>query len=182
MGQQRHYQQQPHPLLFYNNMAQEQVLSETAFILNTAASDEGILALRTTNYAYNVVDPRASMFCDLFKTQFKEQEILTDKIGRHIRGLGYKVPNLSEKLRFTRLDVPKEGEWPDCNTMVTNLLNNHETIIQSLCKDRERVKDLGVKAVEDLILEVERCHMQWAWQLRTHIQTQTGGTGGKAQH
>ncbi len=41
---------------------------------------------------------------------------------------------------------------------------------------------MGVKAVEDLILEVERCHMQWAWQLRTHIQTQTGGTGGRAQH
>jgi len=93
--------------------------------------------------------------------------------------------------------------------MVTNLLNNHETIIQHLCKDRyvedvvhvdghcsvcwcrrvdgtshhrERIKDLGVKAVEDLILEVERCHMQWAWELRTHIQTQTGGTGGRAQH
>ena len=65
------------------------------------------MALRTTNYAYNVVDPRASMFCDLFKTQFKEQEILADKIGRHIRGLGYKVPNLSEKLRFARIDVPK---------------------------------------------------------------------------
>jgi hypothetical protein len=66
-----------------------------------------ILALRTTNYAYNVVDPRAAMFIDLFKTQFKEQEVLADKIARHIRGLGYKVPNLSEKLRFTRIDVPK---------------------------------------------------------------------------
>ena len=65
------------------------------------------MALRTTNYAYNVVDPRASMFCDLFNTQFKEQEIVADKIARHIRGLGYKVPNLSEKLRFARIDVPK---------------------------------------------------------------------------
>jgi hypothetical protein len=33
------------------------------------------------------------------------------------------------------------------------------------------VSDLGVKTIEDLLLEVERCHLQWAWQLRIHMQT-----------
>jgi hypothetical protein len=66
-----------------------------------------ITALRTHNYEYNVVSPRAKMLCDLFKEQAVQQQCLADKICRHIRSLGFKVPNLSEKLRMSRVDVPK---------------------------------------------------------------------------
>ncbi len=97
------------------------------------------MALRTKNYAYNVVDPRASMFCDLFKTQFKEQEILADKIGRHIRGLGYKVPNLSEKLRFARIDVPKVS--PHCSSPRDQCLSQRLTV-GSMCNVGGRMAGL----------------------------------------
>merc|ERR1711974_272680 len=51
------------------------------------------------------------------------------------------------------------------------LMTNHENIIRHICNERKQVSDLGVKTIEDLLLEVERAHMQWAWQLRIHMQT-----------
>jgi hypothetical protein len=35
---------------------------------------------------------------------------------------------------------------------------------------------MGVKSIEDLLLEVERCHMQWAWELRMNMQSLEKGS------
>lgn len=113
---------------------------------------------RTLNYKYNVVSPRAHQFCDLFSEQVKEMVCLEDKISRHMRALGFKVPNITEKMRVARIDLPKvlsfssqsvqfreadsqkkfmqEGDWPDLPTMLMALINNHETIVQHVCRDK----------------------------------------------
>merc|ERR1712070_1045468 len=116
-------------------------LHPTAEILARLSSDQTCMYLHTFNYYLNVVGPR------------------------------YKMPILTEIVRYNRLQNPPEGTWPDENGMLEVLMTNHENIIRHICNERKQVSDLGVKTIEDLLLEVERCHLQWAWQLRIHMQT-----------
>jgi hypothetical protein len=121
--------------------------------------------LHTCNYHLNVVGPRSAMLCDLFKEQSVQINAMVDKVGRHIRAIGYKVPILTELIRINRLNNPpvhscvplllttllfsfanqrttlnasctQEGTWPDENGMLEVLLTNHETIIRNICNDR----------------------------------------------
>ena len=149
----------------------EKGLEPTAQVMARLASDEMCMYLHTFNYYQNVVGPRSNMLSDLFQKQAVEITAIADKVGRHMRSLGYKVPILTELIRINRIHNPPEGAWPDENGMLEVLMTNHETIVRNICNDRKQVSDLGVKAIEDLLLEVERCHLQWAWQLRMNMQT-----------
>merc|ERR1712070_51426 len=146
-------------------------LHPTAEILARLSSDQTCMYLHTFSYYLNVVGPRSKMLGDLFQRQALEIGVIVDKVGRHMRSLGYKVPILTEIVRYNRLQNPPEGTWPDENGMLEVLMTNHENIIRHICNERKQVSDLGVKTIEDLLLEVERCHLQWAWQLRIHMQT-----------
>jgi len=78
-----------------------------------------------------------------------------------MRSLGYKVPILTEIVRYNRLQNPpvrtqlltiattithrphlplllpsKEGTWPDENGMLEVLMTNHENIIRHICNER----------------------------------------------
>lgn len=56
--------------------------------------------------------PRSQMLSDLFQKQALEIGVIVDKVGRHMRSLGYKVPILTEIVRYNRLQNPPVRTQP----------------------------------------------------------------------
>lgn len=140
-------------------------------ILNARLSDEYTLYTKTRKYHWNVVGPRFQQLHAFFEEQYEIIEEMIDEIAERARQLGGKSFGTMEE--FVRHSSIKEdpGEYPDANKMIANLLQDHETIIQTLRKDAddcdEKYEDMGTN---DFLIQGMQKHEKMAWMLRAHLE------------
>jgi starvation-inducible DNA-binding protein len=140
-------------------------------ILNARLCDEYTLYTKTRKYHWNVVGPRFSQLHEFFEEQYEIIEEMIDEIAERARQLGGKSFGTMEE--FVRHSSIKEdpGEYPDANRMISILLKDHETIIQTLRKNAEvcdeEYEDMGTN---DFLLEGMQKHEKMAWMLRAHLE------------
>jgi starvation-inducible DNA-binding protein len=144
-------------------------LKKIANILNDDLADEYVLLTKTRNYHWNVEDPR---FNDLHKF-FEEQYVLIsasiDEIAERVRAVGGKTrATLKEFINSSQIgeDV---GSYPEADTMLGNLLSDHETIIKTLRKNVKECQDLNDEATANFLTEKMEEHEKMAWMLRSFI-------------
>lgn len=140
-------------------------------LLTKALADEYVLYTKTRNYHWNVVGPHFSDYHKLFETQYDETAGDIDEIAERIRSLGGKtISTMTEFLKLTRLSE-HPGQFPDAKTMISNLVADHEAIIQNL---REDIKSCGEKyhdvGTEDFLTGMMEKHEKTAWMLRSIIE------------
>ena len=117
-------------------------LKKIANILNDDLADEYVLLTKTRNYHWNVEDPR---FNDLHKFFEERYELLSasfDELAERVRAVGGKTrATLKEFINSSEIkeDI---GSFPDADTMLGNLLSDHETIIKTLRKNIKECRDL----------------------------------------
>lgn len=140
-------------------------------ILVRLLSDEYVLYTRTRKYHWNVTGPRFQQLHDFFKVQYTQLEVIIDDVAERIPQLGGKtVATLEEFKQLTRLkeDV---GRFPDANKMLTNLLEDHETIIRVLRTDgdacADKYHDMGTN---DFLIGLMELHEKTAWMIRAHVE------------
>lgn len=140
-------------------------------ILVRLLSDEYVLYTRTRKYHWNVTGPRFQQLHDFFKVQYTQLEIIIDDVAERIPQLGGKaVATLEEFKQLTRLkeDV---GQYPNSNKMLTNLLDDHETIIRNLRTDgdacADKYHDMGTN---DFLIGLMELHEKTAWMIRAHLE------------
>ena len=115
----------------------DQDMQGVAGILSQLLADEYVLYTKTRNYHWNVVGPHFNDLHKFFEGQYDQLADDIDDIAERIRSLGSKTPaTLSEFGKNSRLDE-HPGEYPDANSMVSNLVLDHETIIKNLRTDLE---------------------------------------------
>ena len=140
-------------------------------ILNARLCDEYTLYTKTRKYHWNVVGSRFHQLHEFFEEQYEIIEEMIDEIAERARQLGGKSFGTMEE--FVRHSNIKEdpGEYPDANRMITNLLKDHESIIQTLRKNAEQCdeeyEDMGTN---DFLLEGMQKHEKMAWMLRAHLE------------
>jgi starvation-inducible DNA-binding protein len=140
-------------------------------ILNARLCDEYTLYTKTRKYHWNVVGPRFQQLHEFFEEQYEIIEEIIDETAERARQLGGKSFGTMEE--FVRHSSIKEdpGEYPDANKMITNLLKDHEAIIQTLRKNAdecdEEYEDMGTN---DFLLEGMQKHEKMAWMLRAHLE------------
>ncbi|MEN4012872.1 MAG: DNA starvation/stationary phase protection protein [Chloroflexota bacterium] len=140
-------------------------------MLNRLLADEHVLMLKAHNYHWNVLGEAFDPLHKLFGEQYDQIGESVDEIAERARMLGGKaVGTLSEYLALTRLSE-HPGEYPDAMTMITNLLNDHETLIGILREDvdasAEKFGDVGSS---DFLTGLLRMHEKMAWFLRASLQ------------
>ncbi len=140
-------------------------------ILVRLLSDEYVLYTRTRKYHWNVTGPRFQQLHDFFKVQYTQLEVIIDDVAERIPQLGGKtVATLEEFKQLTRLkeDV---GRFPDANKMLTNLLEDHETIIRVLRTDgdacADKYHDMGTN---EFLIGLMELHEKTAWMIRAHVE------------
>jgi starvation-inducible DNA-binding protein len=138
--------------------------------LNMRLSDEYILYTKTRKYHWNVIGPRFHQLHEFFKEQYEILDEMIDEIAERARQLGGKsLGTLDEFARNSSINE-EPGQNPDAQIMISNLLNDHETVIKTLRKNADEAEELEDMVTNDFFLEAAQKHEKMAWMLRAHLE------------
>lgn len=140
-------------------------------LLDKILADQYVLYTKTRNYHWNVTDENFSEYHKLFADQYDALDEDIDDVAERIRSLGGMTPaSLNEFTKMTRLKE-HPGKYPKASVMISNLLADHEQIIQTLRKDIEtcgsKYSDVGT---EDFLTGLLEKHEKTAWMLRSILE------------
>lgn len=139
--------------------------------LNMRLCDEYVLYTKTRKYHWNVVGPRFSQLHEFFEEQYEIIDEMIDEVAERARQLGGKsLGTLDEFVRHSSLNE-EPGQNPDPQTMISNLLKDHEAIIKTLRKNADEAEEqYDDMATNDFFLEAVQKHEKMAWMLRAHLE------------
>jgi starvation-inducible DNA-binding protein len=145
--------------------------SETE-MLGANLADLHVLYQKTRNYHWNVVGPRFHELHEFFEEQYTEIAENIDEVAERIRQLGGKAPGtMAEYLKTARLSEEQPGVYPDAETMIANLLADHEAIIRQLREDINTAdEDCGDTGTADFLTALLEDHEKKAWMLRSFLE------------
>ena len=150
-------------------MTEEQKAASSA-ILQRLLANQYLLYTKTRNYHWNVEGPSFLQMHEFYERLYTELEKGFDAVAERIRQLGhYSEGRLKDFLKITDL---LEQDYPvHQREQITNLLNDHETIIRGLRSDIDKltdeIKDAGNA---DFVTGMMEKHEQWAWFLRSYLR------------
>jgi len=138
--------------------------------LNKVLADEFVLYVKTRNYHWNVESINFSELHDFYQEQYESLAEEIDAVAERVRKIGhYSMGRLEDYLKVTSLEEQKTTTDP--KEQLTNLLNDHESIIRDL---REFIPDLEDKYNDvgsaDFITGLLQVHEEIAWKLRSHLK------------
>jgi len=144
-------------------------------LLNRQVADHYVLLTKTKFYHWNVEGPE---FHDLHKLLDDHYEILADIVDdvaeQCLKLGGQAAGTLAWFKSHTRLPEDEGENIPDTYTMIQNLLDGHETILENLHKDIKTTDDKHDDAVtSNLLQDVSDKHHKMAWMLRMILQKST---------
>ena len=146
----------------------EQNRQDTAEFLQNLLSDEYVLYTKTRNYHWNVVGPHFNDYHKAFEDQYDGLSDDVDDIAERVRSLGYKVESTLSEFQKNSKIREHPGEYPDAKTMATNLLEDHEIIVQGIREAIPKIGDeFGDVGTEDFLTSLMEKHEKTAWMLRS---------------
>lgn len=140
-------------------------------ILSKLLADEYVLYTKTRKYHWNVTGPRFQQLHEFFKTQYTELDTIVDDVAERIPQLGGKaIATMEELIELTRLKEDA-GQYPDANKMLSNLLNDHESVIRNLRTDADACADsYHDMGTNDFLIGIMEQHEKTAWMIRAHLE------------
>jgi starvation-inducible DNA-binding protein len=145
--------------------------------LNRLLADEHVLYIKTRNYHWNVTGPRFHDLHLFLETQYEELATVIDEVAENARMFGgFAAGSMKEFLKLARLKE-NNGEVPDENGILQDLVEDHESIIRSLRDDIDRADDeFNAVDAADFLTGVLEKHNKMAWMLRSFL------AGGKKRN
>ena len=144
-------------------------LQKIADILNDDLADEYVLLTKTRNYHWNVEDPRFNDLHKFFEEQYDLLSAAVDEIAERVRAVGGRTrATLKEFINSSQIreDV---GSYPNADTMLGNLLSDHETIIKTLRKNINECQELNDEGTANFLTDKMEAHEKMAWMLRSFL-------------
>jgi starvation-inducible DNA-binding protein len=135
--------------------------------LNKLLADEFVLYTKTRKFHWNV---EGAQFHDLhlfFEKQYNQLALIIDEVAERVRKLGhYALGSMKHYLKEASL-TENEGGENTAESMLQELLDDHETIIRRLRSDIEKFQDKYKDAGSaDFITGLVEQHETMAWMLR----------------
>ena len=137
--------------------------------LSHLLADTYILYVKTQNFHWNVTGPHFYAYHQLFEEQYKALVEAIDVIAERIRSLGAHAPaSLAAFLKLTSLK--ESDEKLNAQSMLQTLLNNHESIANTISKLFDVIDECGDEVTLDLLVERKTEHDKFAWMLRSSLK------------
>jgi starvation-inducible DNA-binding protein len=141
-----------------------------ALELNKLLANEFVLYTKTRNSHWNIEGSNFMEMHKLFEGQYEELDEVIDSVAERIRGIGhFSEGRLADFLKLT--DLLEEEYTNDQNKLLTNLLNDHETIIRQL---RRLIDEFATKYKDagssDFVTGLLRQHEKTAWMIRSYLK------------
>jgi starvation-inducible DNA-binding protein len=139
-----------------------------AGLLKSLLADEYVLYTKTRKYHWNVEGIHFQELHKFFESQYEAIDETIDEVAERIRAVGeYSPGSFAEFLGAARIQEDS-GPQIDANSMIANLLQDHESIIRSLRADLETAKDkFGDAGNQDFLTGLLEDHEKAAWMLRS---------------
>ena len=154
-----------------NTGISEQNRQEIVNILDALLADEYVLYTKTRNYHWNVVGPHFNDYHKAFEEQYDGLTEDIDEIAERIRALGFKASSSLTEFQKNSQIAEHPGEYPDASTMASNLLKDHETVIQTIRKNIPEIgENYGDVGTEDFLTSLMEKHEKTAWMLRSILE------------
>ena len=140
-------------------------------ILNTTLSDEMVLLVKTRNYHWNVTGPQFNDLHKFLDAQYEELNEIVDDVAERARTLGgMAFGTMGEFQKQSRLKE-HPGQHPSPKSMLSNLLNDQESIIRTLRADIGITQDThGDAGTADFLTGLLTRHEKMAWMLRSFLE------------
>jgi starvation-inducible DNA-binding protein len=140
-------------------------------ILNTTLADEMVLLVKTRNYHWNVTGPQFNDLHKFLDGQYGELNEIVDEIAERARTLGgMAMGTMGEFQKQSRLKE-HPGQHPSSKSMLSNLLNDQESIIRTLRADVGICQDThGDAGTADFLTGLLEQHEKMAWMLRSFLE------------
>ena len=109
------------------------------------------------------------MISKFFEEQYELLSASVDELAERVRAVGGKTrATLKEFINSSEIkeDV---GSFPDADTMLGNLLSDHETIIKTLRKNIKECQDLEDEGTANFLTDKMEEHEKMAWMFRSFI-------------
>ena len=148
----------------------EAELDKSINLLAIVLSDEMTLYIKTRKFHWNVAGQSFMELHKLFEAQYSELEQLIDNVAERISKLGGKTIGTMNEFSMLSRIVEHPNKYPVQNVMLTELLNDHKTIMYELRKDIDictiECHDAGTA---DLLTGILQQHESIAWVLRRYL-------------
>ncbi len=140
-------------------------------LLNDALADQHVLYIKLRNYHWNVTGPRFYMLHELFENQYDQIAGAIDETAERVRALGGRpLSTMREFLDHSQL-TEHPNVYPDADSMVANLLADHEAVIRKLRSAIEVSGDAyDDQGTADHFTELIQAHEKMAWMLRVSLE------------
>ena len=139
-------------------------------LLSKSLADEYVLYTKTRNYHWNVTGPHFNDLHKFFESQYDAIDADIDEIAERIRSLGAKtVATLVEFVKNSRIKE-SPGDYPSADKMVSNLVADHEALIQTLRSDISTCEENNDAGTADFITGLMEKHEKTAWMLRSVLE------------
>jgi len=134
--------------------------------LNKLLASEVVFHLKHKHFHWNVEGPHFAEYHKFFDEQAEMLEGSIDDIAERIRSLGHFSPgNMQRYLESSHIQENTALTLPS-GEMFTELLDNHEHLIQVLRKDVDACESLGDAGTADFLTALMETHEKMAWMVR----------------
>ena len=145
-------------------------LESTTSILSVLLADEMILYVKTRKFHWNVSGESFMELHKLFEGQYKQLEEYIDEIAERINKLGAKTIGTLKEFSAAASLKESPGKYPSQKNMLSELLDDHETLTRHLRKQVEicggKYKDAGTA---DFLTGIMEEHETISWVLRRYL-------------
>ncbi len=142
---------------------------QVAHKLNIMLSDEYLLFTKLFKYHWNVTGMAFGSLHEMFEKQYVSAFKKIDKIAERIRALEqWPSGTLSEFKEHSNIQEDPARN-PDAQTMVSDLVQDHETIIRNMREEAAAIEKTGDMVTANFVEEMIEKHEKAAWMLRAHL-------------
>ena len=144
-------------------------LQEMSGLLNIILADEAVLYTKVRKSHWNVTGINFHDRHLFLETMYQDIQEYADDVAERVRKLGHHaIGTMKDFLSMTHL--LEDTDTSDDLTILTELLNDHETIIR-ICRESaviadEKFKDSGTN---DFLIGLMQKHEKYAWMLRSML-------------
>lgn len=148
----------------------EDHLHKASALLSVVLADEMMLYVKTRKFHWNVSGHSFMELHKLFESQYTELEAIIDTVAERIGKLGGQtIGTMNEFASLARL-VEHPNQYPVQQSMITELLSDHELLVAELRKDIDLSTDENHDAgTADMLTGIMQQHETIAWILRRYL-------------
>jgi starvation-inducible DNA-binding protein len=137
--------------------------------LKKIQADEFTLYIKTWGFHWNVTGMNFNDLHLFFLGHYQELQVFVDDVAERIRKLGHVAPSTIIELKKNARLGEMVGETHTAEAMIDILLEDHETLIESLRKTLDLTVKHNDMGTNNFLTDLLEKHEKMAWMLRAYL-------------